>query len=47
MAMKKILSSSLDETHISIELDSYIMTKNVIEQQTIYNNYEFITIIIM
>ncbi|MGN1312503.1 MAG: DUF6179 domain-containing protein [Bacilli bacterium] len=46
MAMKKIFSSNLDETHISRKLNYYIMTKDVKTQQIINDNYEFITIII-
>lgn len=47
MAMKKIFSFNLDETHISRELNSYIMTKDVTLRQMINSNYEFITIIIV
>ena len=45
--MKKIFSSNLDETHISRELNSYIMAKDVTLQQIINGNYEFITIIMV
>lgn len=47
IAMKKIFSSNLDETHISRELNSYIMAKDVTLQQIINGNYEFITIIMV
>ena len=47
MAMKKIFSLNLNESYISRALNSYIMTKNVFEQQMINDNYEFITIIIV
>lgn len=47
MAMKKIFSFNLDETHISRELNSYIMTKDVTLSQMINSNYEFITLIIV
>lgn len=47
MAIKKILSLNFDETYISKQLNAYIMTKNVIEQQIINNNYEFISVVII
>lgn len=47
MAMKKIFSSNLSDTHISRELNSYIMTKSIFEQKIIYDNYEFITLIMV
>ena len=47
IAMKKIFSSNLDETHISRELNSYIMAKDVTLQQIINGNYEFIIIIMV
>ena len=47
MAMKKLFSQNIDEAHISRELNSYIMTKDVTLQHIINDNYEFITIIMV